>query len=154
MSYLLVQLSLSEVIIRKSNEAFLHVFRIWESERVESPKLIFTVIEMDTNPKLADVFELKSYPSLVYLSEYHSISKVRLSILCFIQILPFESDSWVLEGNGGILSEERIIQFLRQCTGVNVVLAEPSPLDHLPAEQLFRYLFSSRFLGSGYRDWL
>lgn len=38
-----------------------------------------------------------------------------------MQILPFESDSWVLEGNGGILSEERILHFLKQCTGVEVV---------------------------------
>lgn len=84
MSYLLVILFTDKSNNRKTNDAFLHVYRAWESEHIDSPKLIFAVIEMNSNPKLADMFELKSFPSLVYLSEYHSISRVRIltPILC------------------------------------------------------------------------
>ena len=63
-----------------------------------------------------------------------------------MQILPFESDSMVLEGNGGILSEERILQFIKQCTGVHVVSLHSLSIDHTSTEQLFRLVFYPPFL--------
>ena len=51
-----------------------------------------------------------------------------------MQIFPFESDSSVLEGNGGILSEDRILQFIKQCTGVQVVALHSLSIDHPPTE--------------------
>lgn len=73
---MLVGIYMCVFLFRKTNDAFLQVAQAWGQEQVKSPRLIFAVIEMETEPVLADVFELESFPSLVYLSETHEISKV------------------------------------------------------------------------------
>lgn len=73
---MLVSIYTSVFLSRKTNDAFLQVAQAWGHEQVKSPRLIFAVIEMESDPVLADVFELESFPSLVYLSESHDISKV------------------------------------------------------------------------------
>ena len=117
---MLVSSYVSVYLSRKTNDAFLQVAQAWGHEQVKSPRLIFAVIEMESDPVLADVFELESFPSLVYLSESHDISKV-CEEWCVLRRFLRRTDSLVLEGGGGFFSSEKIIRFLKQCTGIEVV---------------------------------
>ena len=45
---------------------------------MDSPKLIFSVITVDEESQLADVFGIESIPALVYLPESHSVESVSL----------------------------------------------------------------------------
>ena len=50
----------------------------WKELRVDSPKLIFSVITVDEESQLADVFGIESIPALVYLPESRSVEAVSL----------------------------------------------------------------------------
>ena len=43
---------------------------------MDSPKLIFSVITVDEESQLAEVFGIESIPALVYLPESHSVEAV------------------------------------------------------------------------------
>ena len=63
---------------RKTNDAFVKTSHRWKELRVDFPKLIFSVITMDEESQLADVFGIESIPALVYLPESHSVEAVSL----------------------------------------------------------------------------
>ena len=45
---------------------------------MDFPKLIFSVITVDEESQLADVFGIESIPALVYLPESHSVEAVSI----------------------------------------------------------------------------
>lgn len=57
-------------------EAFAHVSVVWNELPVQKPKLVFAVISIDEGSSLANMFEIESVPTLVFLPEEHSISEV------------------------------------------------------------------------------
>ena len=75
-----------------------------------SPRLIFAVITLETPFHLANVFEIETFPSLVYLPETQSVDS------------SFEEnrDLRVLEMDNTLLSESVIRLFVERNTGVKV----------------------------------
>ena len=63
---------------RKTNDAFVKTSHRWKELRVDSPKLIFSVITVDEESQLADVFGIESIPALVYLPESHLVEAVSI----------------------------------------------------------------------------
>ena len=94
----------------KSNDAFIKTSHLWKSINPSSPRLIFAVITLETPSHLADVFEIETFPSLVYLPETQSVDS------------SFEEgrDLRVLEMDNTLLSESVIRLFVERNTGVKV----------------------------------
>ena len=63
---------------RKTNDAFVKTSHRWKEVRVDFPKLIFSVISVDEESQLADVFGIESIPALVYLPESHLVEAVSI----------------------------------------------------------------------------
>ena len=94
----------------KSNDAFIKTSRLWRGMSPSSPRLIFAVMTLETPSHLADVFEIETFPSLVYLPETQSVDS------------SFEEDRdlRVLEMDNTLLSESVIRLFVERNTGVKV----------------------------------
>ena len=63
---------------RKTNDAFVKTSHRWRELQVDSPKLIFSVISVDEESQLAEVFGIESIPALVYLPESHLVEAVSI----------------------------------------------------------------------------
>ena len=94
----------------KSNDAFIKTSHLWKSINPSSPRLIFAVMTMETPSHLADVFEIETFPALVYLPETQPADS------------SFEEDRdlRVLEMDNTLLSESVIRLFVERNTGVKV----------------------------------
>ena len=66
------------VKVRKTNDAFVKTSHRWKEVRVDFPKLVFSVITVDEESQLADVFGIESIPALVYLPESHLVEAVSI----------------------------------------------------------------------------
>lgn len=57
-------------------DTFAHVATLWNRMTIDKPNMIFAVVKMDVKSELAELFEIDSCPSLVFLPESHPISPV------------------------------------------------------------------------------